>query len=367
MTNGSNDGQPGGASELPRTLVVASDAHRKHAPLAEIESSGLQSPWEHPGRADAIHDTLAADRRFRIVPADEWGLEPITAVHDPGLVQFLQRAWRDYQVGHPGTHDVVPDVFPALGLLDGIGPLRDDLPVSVELGRWCFETTTPLTAGTFDAARGAVDIALSATRRVLDGAGNAYGLCRPPGHHAPAAMYGGYCFFNNAAVAAHHIAATTGTKVTVLDVDYHHGNGTQQIFYGRDDVQYVSLHGDPVRAYPYITGFADEAGVGRGSGSTLNIPLAAHTDDDAYIAALAVACESIDAFDPGVLIVSLGLDTYHADPISDLAVTADGFERQGTSIAQLGRPTVVLQEGGYDVATLGDNARRFLLGLAGRP
>jgi acetoin utilization deacetylase AcuC-like enzyme len=260
---------------------------------------------------------------------------------------------------------VVPDVFCAPGLLDGIGALPEVLPIAVELGKWCFETTTPLTEGTYVAARGAVDVALSATARVLAGAGHAYGLCRPPGHHAPTSMYGGYCFFNNAAVAAHHAASTTGSKVTVLDVDYHHGNGTQQIFYGRDDVQYVSLHGDPTRAYPYITGFAGERGSGRGSGTNLNLPLAARTDDDAYLGALGGAAEAIDAFDPGMIIVSLGLDTYHDDPISDLGVTRDGFDRQGALVGQLGRPTVVLQEGGYDVATLGDNARAFLLGLAG--
>ena len=134
---------------------MSSDRHRLHAPLAEIESSGLQSPWEHPGRADAIHDTLAADDRFRIVRARRVGIEPIAAVHDPGLVEFLERAWREYQVRHPGTHDVVPDVFCAAGLLDGIGPLRDELPVSVELGKWCFETTTPLTEGHLRRRRGA--------------------------------------------------------------------------------------------------------------------------------------------------------------------------------------------------------------------
>ena len=151
--------------------VVVSAVHRRHAPLAEIESSALQSPWEHPGRADAIHDVLAADDRFAMLAPDDWGTAPIAAVHDPGLVEFLSRAWADYQVRHPGTHDVVPDVFVNPGLLDGIGPVRDELPVVAELGRWCFETTTPLTEGTYEAARGAVDIALTATQLVLDGAG----------------------------------------------------------------------------------------------------------------------------------------------------------------------------------------------------
>jgi acetoin utilization deacetylase AcuC-like enzyme len=351
----------GGASALD---VVASDRHRAHAPLAEIESSGLQPPFEHPGRADAIRDTLASDDRFVVVEPDRWGTELIEAVHDPGLVRFLERAWERYQERHPGTHDVVPDVFSMSGLRDGMGRFPDGGVVDQELGRWCYETTTPITEGTFDAARSAVDIALTATALVLGGRSAAYGLCRPPGHHAPSGLYGGYCFFNNAAVAAHRAVAATGAKVTVLDVDYHHGNGTQQIFYGRDDVQYVSLHGDPTRAYPYVTGFADEQGAGRGAGCTLNIPLPAGTDDDAYLVSLETAMSAIDDFGPDLVIVSLGVDTFHADPISDFAISSEGFRRQGALVGQLARPTVVLQEGGYDVAAIGDNVRQFLLGLA---
>jgi acetoin utilization deacetylase AcuC-like enzyme len=349
----------------PAITVVASDRHRAHAPLAEIESSGLQAPFEHPGRADAIRDTLAGDDRFAIVEPDLWGSGPIEAIHDPDLVRFLEHAWSRYQQRHPGTHDVVPDVFSMPGLRAGMGDFPDGTVVDQELGRWCYETTTPITEGTFDAARAAVDIALTSTSLVLRQGDSVYGLCRPPGHHAPRALYGGYCFFNNAAIAAHHAVVETGSRVTVLDVDYHHGNGTQQIFYDRDDVQYVSLHGDPSRAYPYVTGFADERGTGRGTGSTLNVPLAAGTDDDAFLVALAGAVEAITAFGPDLLVVSLGVDTYHNDPISDLAITEDGFRRQGELIARLALPTVVLQEGGYDVDAIGDNVRQFLLGLAG--
>ena len=347
-------------------LVVASDRHRGHAPIAEIESSGLQSPFEHPGRADAIDRAVRADGRFTVVDPAQHGTAPIEAVHDPGLVAFLERAWREYQVKHPGTHDVVPDVFAMPGLLDGIGEIPMELPVDSELGRWCFETTTPITEGTYDAARSAIDIALTATSAVLAGRRSAYGLCRPPGHHAPTGLYGGYCFFNNAAVAANHIASTTGAKVAVLDIDYHHGNGTQQIFYRRDDVQYVSLHGDPARAYPYVTGHADERGTGPGLGANLNLPLAAGTDDERYLRELSRAAEAISAFGAELVVVSLGVDTFHNDPISDLAVTTDGFREQGELIAQLALPTVVLQEGGYDVDAIGDNVLAFLLGVTSR-
>jgi acetoin utilization deacetylase AcuC-like enzyme len=344
-------------------LVVASDRHRQHSPRAEIESSGLQPPFEHPGRAEAIRAVLAVDDRFELVEPVEAGVGAITAVHDQGLVEFLARAWEDYQRVHPGTHDVVPDVFQMSGLLEGIGSFPDRSTIDGELGRWCFETTTPITEGTYAAARGAVDIAVTATDLVLAGDRVVYGLCRPPGHHAPRRLYGGYCFFNNAAIAANHAATSTGSRVTVLDIDYHHGNGTQQIFYRRDDIQYVSLHGDPARAYPYVTGFVDETGSGPGSGSTRNMPLPTGTDDDRYLSALQAACEAIAAFGPELIVVSLGVDTFHNDPISDLAVTADGFERQGALVAEMGLPTVVVQEGGYDVKALGDNVRRWLVGL----
>jgi acetoin utilization deacetylase AcuC-like enzyme len=148
----------------------------------------------------------------------------------------------------------------------------------------------------------------------------------------------------------------------VLDVDYHHGNGTQQIFYGRDDVQYVSLHGDPARAYPYFAGYAEETGAGRGRGTNLNLPLAAGTDDDGYLEVLDDALAAISAFGPELIVVSLGVDAYHNDPISDLAITTDGFRRQGELVAELGLPTVVLQEGGYDVDAIGANVGAWLLG-----
>jgi acetoin utilization deacetylase AcuC-like enzyme len=343
--------------------VVYNDAHRLHDPQVEFETSTSHSPFEHPGRAEAIRATLAADERFEIVQPDEWGTAPIEAVHAPGLVAFLASAWQEYQAANGPTREVVPDVFYRSALRNKMGERPVDGSINGRLGWWCFETTTPLTETTYTAARGAVDTALTATQLVLAGAPVAYGLCRPPGHHATTSMYGGYCFFNNAAVAAHHIATTTGTKVTVLDIDYHHGNGTQEIFYDRDDVQYVSLHGDPVRAYPYHTGYGDETGSGKGAGSTTNMPLPVRADDDQYCAALATACERIASFGPSTVVVSLGLDTYLDDPIADLAVTTEGFAAQGRLVAELGLPTVVLQEGGYHVGAIGANVQSFLTSL----
>ena len=343
--------------------VVYTAAHLLHDPHVEFETSVTHSPWEHIGRAEAIRETLQADARFEFLSPTEWGTAPIEGVHNPGLVKFLGEGWRLYAEEHPGVREVVPDVFYRSALRDKMSAGREPQSINGRVGYWCFETTTPLTEGTYEAARGAVNTALTTTRLVLDGENSAYGLCRPPGHHATTDLYGGYCFFNNAAVAAHYVASTTGSKVTVLDVDYHHGNGTQQIFYDRDDVQYVSLHGDPARAYPYSVGFADETGSGRGLGYNKNYPMPLRADDDLFVSALSTACEQIAAFGPAVLIVSLGLDTYITDPISDLAVTTPGMHRCGEVVRQLGLPTVVLQEGGYDVAALGANVHAWLSGL----
>ncbi len=345
--------------------VVYSPRHALHDPEQELESSRFQPPFEHPGRAEIIREALVADARFAFVDPLDWGTGPIAAVHEPGLVEFLRTAWSEYQKTHEPTHDVVPDMFSMSSLRAGMGPANVPESISAQLGWWCFETTTPLTETTFEAACASVDVALTATSLVLDGARFAYGLCRPPGHHAARAAYGGYCFFNNAAIAAEHVVASGGGKVTVLDVDYHHGNGTQQIFYGRGDVQYVSLHGSPARAYPYITGFADETGTGAGLGTTLNVPLDEGVGDDEFTTRLADACAAIDRFDPALVVVSLGLDTFHDDPMCDLSLTADGFARCGRTVADLDRPTVVLQEGGYATSALGENVHRWLGGLGG--
>ena len=343
--------------------VVYTPDHRFQNPEVEIERSGMQSPYEHGGRAEAIRAALEADDRFSVHAPTDWGLAPIEAVHDPGLVRLVAEGWAEYQKAFGATREVIPDVFHLANLRLGMEPTTEPAHIGGRLGWWCYETTTPLVEGTFRAARSAVDTALSATQLVLDGEPVTYGLCRPPGHHASAKLYGGYCFFNNAAVAAHHVAATTGTKVVVLDVDYHHGNGTQQIFYERDDVMYVSLHGDPARAYPYAVGFADETGAGAGAGANLNLPLPEQLDDGGYLAALDQACDAIESFGATLLVVSLGLDTYVDDPICDLALTADGFEACGRRVSGLDLPTVVLQEGGYAVGDLGENARRWLVGV----
>jgi len=229
-------------------------------------------------------------------------------------------------------------------------------------GWWGLDSSNPIVRGSYDAALAAVDVALTAADLVLAGEAAAYGLCRPPGHHAAAAMAGGYCFFNNAAIAAHAIAETTGERVAILDVDVHHGNGTQQIFWRRADVLYASLHADPKRLYPFFLGHADEEGEGPGAGANRNFPQPLRADDATYIADLDRALEWIDASAGSIVVVSLGFDTYHRDPIGDLALTTEGYHAMGRRVASLGRRLVILQEGGYYLPDLGANAVAWLRG-----
>jgi acetoin utilization deacetylase AcuC-like enzyme len=342
--------------------VVSTAKHLLHDNTIEVEWGIPQGHWEAPVRAEVIENNLRRDpERFAFTDPTEHGRSPIDAVHEPAMVDFLETAWARFQEVRP-QREVFPDSILHPALREDMAPAPVPSGVHAALGYWCFETMTPLVTGTYEAARAAVDVALTATDIVLGGERAAYGLCRPPGHHAPRAAFGGYCYFNNAAISAHAIASATGTKVTVLDVDYHHGNGTQQIFYTRDDVQYVSIHGDPNRAYPYLIGYDDETGAGRGLGHTLNLPLGTRTDDVQYLAALGRALDAVDRFDPGIVVVSLGVDTHERDPIGDFAVTTEAYERHGAMVAALGRPLVILQEGGYHVPSLGENVQRWLLG-----
>jgi acetoin utilization deacetylase AcuC-like enzyme len=342
-------------------VAVYSPVHRRHAPTHEVNLGEPIPANEQPGRIERIREVLLADARFAIVEPTEHGVVPIEAVHDPGLVRFLETAWPALHDRY-GRDEFFPEVVYHGALRAGMGPASAPTDAEQAFGYWCFETATPLVEGSYAAARASVDVALSTADVVTGGEPIAYGLCRPPGHHAATSVFGGFCFFNNAAIVAARLVAE-GSRVTILDVDYHHGNGTQQIFYDSDAVQFVSLHGDPVRAYPWFTGFADETGAGAGLGHTVNLPLAAGTTDDEYVLVLGAALERIAQFRPDVLVVSLGVDTFWNDPISDLALTAEGYRRCGRLIAELALPTVVLQEGGYDIEAIGSNVHAWLTGL----
>jgi acetoin utilization deacetylase AcuC-like enzyme len=342
-------------------VAVYSPVHLRHAPTHEVNLGEPIPANEQPARIERIRDVLRGDDRFTITAPSDHGVAPIEAVHDPGMVRFLESAWPALHARY-GRDEFFPEVVYHAALRDGLGPAPVPTDAEHAFGYWCFETATPLVLGSYAAARASVDVALSAADAVAGGEPVAYGMCRPPGHHAAAAVFGGFCFLNNAAIVAQRLVAA-GAKVTILDVDYHHGNGTQQIFYGTDAVQFVSLHGDPRRAYPWFTGFADETGTGAGRGHTVNLPLAAGTTDDEYVLVLGAALERIAVFRPDVLVVSLGVDTFWSDPISDLALTADGYTSCGRLVAELALPTVVLQEGGYDVDAIGTNVHAWLSGL----
>lgn len=358
-----SDGDAIVPSLVMTTPLIASDHHLAHDGLVELMAGQPIPCWESPRRATVIREALLATGDYELQPPDEHGPDPIAAVHTLELIDFVEHVWSDaVAAGRDPTHPLLPDTF-LLREYTGVMVL-DQLPVGRHdrLGAYCFDTATPIVAGTAAAARAAVDIALTALDRVLEGAPLAYGLCRPPGHHAGRNLIGGYCFYNNAAIVAQSLLDRGAQRVAILDVDFHHGNGTQQIFWDREDVLYVSLHGDPRGIYPYYSGYPTER-----TATTVNLPLPPGTAGEAYLAALAEGLEAVHAFDSDApLVVSLGFDTYHADPICNLGLVTDDYVRIGAAIGALGRSVIALQEGGYAVEALGHNAVAFLGGLRGR-
>ena len=351
--------------------VVYSPAHLAHDTRQETFLGQPVPANEVAERAEIIRAALAADGGFDEIGPTEHGEEPITAVHDPGLVRFLEEAWPAVERERLDSPYLVADTYPTFKMFEGMSPdfaARQPEPTSVagRVGWWGLDTANPIVEGTYVAARAAVDVALTTVDLVLGGERMAYGLCRPPGHHAARSMAGGYCLFNNAAIAAEAIVRATGERVAILDVDYHHGNGSQQIFWRRGDVLYTSIHADPARQYPFFLGYAHETGEGEGAGENLNLPQPAGLTDDGFLDAIDVALEAIVARPGSVIVVSLGFDTYGLDPICDFALTTDVYREVGRRVAATGRRLVILQEGGYYRPALGENAVAWLRGAEGR-
>lgn len=323
-----------------------------HAPALELQNGEMVPYAEKPERVAAILKAVGAATE----PTDH-GLAAIHAVHDAGYVAFLKRAHADWiSAGRPG--DAIPYVFP----IRGRRPLNLTR-IDGELGRYACDCGTPVAVATWEAAYWGTQTALSALDALLAGAPAAFALCRPPGHHSGRDYMAGYCYFNNAAIAAEAAIAQGASRVAVLDVDYHHGNGTQDIFYERGDVLHVSLHADPSTDYPYYWGHADETGSGRGAGATLNLPMPRGTDWQAYRPSLARAIETVAAFKPDLLVVPFGADTYENDPISHFRLRTADYPLMGGDIAELGLPTLVTMEGGYAIEALGANVAGFLDGI----
>ena len=324
---------------------------RAHAPAHEFYNGALAAHADTPARADGI---LAA-----IGPCDapaDHGIAPIAAVHDPAYLDFLATA-HDRWIAAGRSGDAIGYAWPVVGRR----PL-DLTRIDALLGRFTADTVTPIGAASHAAAYWGAQTALSALAPVLAGAPAAFALCRPPGHHAGRDYAGGYCYLNNAAIAA-RAAADAGRRVAILDVDYHHGNGTQDIFYDDADVLFVSIHADPATDFPYYWGHADETGAGAGHGATRNIVLPRGTDWAGYAPALDAALATIAGHGADLLILSFGADTYVGDPIAGFALDTPDFAAMGRRIAAAGLPTVIVMEGGYAVDALGANVAALLSGF----
>lgn len=338
-------------------ITVHSDTHLLRQPKTELHGGLLVAPHECAARVQYVLEAVAAARLGDVVAPRAFGLGPVLRVHDADYLEFLEHAWiRWAATGYPG--EAIPTTWPARRMVQ-----KRPTHIDGQLGYYAASSETSICAGTWEAAIGAVDVALSAAEWLTRGATGAFAVCRPPGHHAARDLYCGYCFLNNAAIAAQWLRDAGAARVAILDVDFHHGNGTQDIFYERPDVLFLSLHGDPREAFPHFMGYADETGAGAGAGFTGNYPLPRHAGFDAWGAALGLALERVRDYGPDYLVVSLGVDTFENDPISFFKLTSVDFTRYGEMLGRLGIPTLFVLEGGYAVAEVGINAVNVLTGF----
>lgn len=341
--------QPGKtvAVEIPedrRILLIINDKHGIH----HVRERGYV---ESPVRIATILKEIRRTHLFKEIAVRAFSEKYIRDIHDPGYISYFKKVCENL----PEGKSIYPYVFP---IRNSARPPRE---LGMRAGYYCIDTFTPLNHNAYLAAKGAVDCALTAAQQISEGRRLAYALVRPPGHHAEQRVFGGFCYFNNAAIAAQYLIPYG--KVALLDIDYHHGNGQQDIFYERNDVFTVSIHGHPRFAYPYFSGFAEEKGEGEGQGYNLNLPLPEKVDGNYYQNILQTALKKIADFQPKFLVVALGLDPAKGDPTGTWSLTAADFNANGMMIGKLGLPTLVVQEGGYNNRNLGVNARHFFSGL----
>ncbi|MEM7190562.1 MAG: histone deacetylase family protein [Pseudomonadota bacterium] len=338
--------------------TVYTDRHKLRDAQTELFGGELVPPFECPVRAEHILDRVQERGLGEVISPTAHGMDPLLAVHDAGYLDFLRTCWQEWVAdGYKG--EAMSTTAPSRRMTRSTPPRNID----GKIGYYCLAWETAITDGTWEAARSAADVALTAQGLVANGDRAAFALCRPPGHHAAQDMYGGYCFLNNAAIAAQAFRDGGARRVAVLDVDFHHGNGTQAIFYNRPDVMFLSLHGDPEDAFPYFLGGADERGEGAGEGMNVNYPLPEGCTFDKWAQALDDACDCVAAYAPEALIVSLGVDTYENDPISFFKLESEDFRTYGRRLATLGMPTLFVMEGGYAVAEIGVNTVNVLEGF----
>jgi len=337
--------------------TIFTEKHNLRNSKTELHGGQLVEPFERPSRAEYIIDRVRTVDLGPINEPEDFGMAPILAIHDAGFIDFLQVAWTDWQAeGFKG--EAMPTVWPARRMA-----MRVPTHIEGRLGYYALACETTISDGTWEAAYASAQVALTGAERIHNGARATFALCRPPGHHAAIDMYGGYCFVNNAAVAAQHLLDKGAKRIAILDVDFHHGNGTQDIFYDRDDVLFISLHGDPMDAFPHFLGHGDETGIGKGDGFTINYPLPPNTDFATWRAALTKALKQVTDYAPDALIISLGVDTFETDPISFFKLKSDDFTTYGADIAQVNLPTLFVMEGGYDIAEIGINTVNVLRGF----
>jgi acetoin utilization deacetylase AcuC-like enzyme len=346
--------------------VVWSDRHRLHDPGGEVWV-GMRTPGtEVPERAERIRATLAA-AGAPLVDARPQPDEAVLSVHGAELAGYLALAWEDWEAAglttDPGQDRVVPYLFAHVGLLDEIPPVRP-AAASARAGLFAYDTMTLIGPGTWEGARAALDVAVTAADLVLEGAPVAYACCRPPGHHVTRRAFGGSCYLNNSAAAAARLRDAAGERVAVLDIDAHHGNGTQSIFYYEPEVLTGSVHVDPGAGwFPHLLGFASETGAGAGEGANRNLPLDPGSADDQWLEAVTALTQWAAAGGARRLVVALGVDAAGGDPESPLSVTQAGFREAGRLLGRLGLPTVAVQEGGYDLEQIGPLVAEVLAGI----
>ena len=338
-------------------ITVYSDEHKYHHGSGELFRGSVVPCVENPDRASEILSRIRTIGLGDVRPAHDFGLTPVHRVHSERFVAFLQSAFDQWK-SISDKPDALPSAWPSHR-----SSSQEPESINGWLGYFSFDAGTPITAGTWRAAKAAADTALTAQEIVGEGAPAAFALTRPPGHHASSEQYGGYCFLNNAAIAAEAMLHDGADRVAIIDIDYHHGNGTQAVFYDRSDVLFISIHADPAQEYPFYHGYAQETGRDDGEGFNVNYPLPTGTGWERYREALDDGLRRISAFGPDALVVSLGVDTFDGDPLGAFRLSSDNFTEIGRRISELSTPTLFILEGGYDLESIGLNVTNVLCGF----
>ena len=341
-------------------ITVFSHKHRLRNAKTELYGGQLVAPFESPSRAEIVLERVKSEKLGDVIEPQDFGIDPVLALHDAGFVEFLQNAWDEWsQTGFEG--EAIPTCWPARRMSHRIPKF-----IEGKVGYYSMSSETSISKGTWEAADVSKDVALTGAELLLkrDQKG-VFSLCRPPGHHAAFDMFGGYCFLNNAAITAQWFRDNGIEKVCILDIDFHHGNGTQDIFYEREDVLYISLHGHPRDAFPHFSGYQEETGHNAGEGTTFNWPMSPGTQFSKWCDCLKESLEKIEIFETEIIVVSLGVDTFEKDPISFFKLKSGDFLSIGKLIAELELPTLFVMEGGYDIKELGVNVVNVLQGFEG--